>query len=172
MSFGRKGLAPGESPTGAIPARRTGPGTAPGAQVAAFIAAERSRAAELGIPSTRYNEPPAGRLPDPAVMAGLQPAGPRKSLAVAYVLWWFGYAFSAHRFYLGDTTGAVKQCGLFLGSLALMILGGMSQSTPVVVIGVIGLCVGFGWFMVDMFRIPGMCRRANAWADSPQRFFD
>ena len=172
MSFGRKGLAPREHQSAAIPARRAVADTAQSAQVAAFLAAERSRAAELGIPSTRYHEPAAGRMPEPDVLAGLQPAGPRKSLALAYVLWWFGYAFAAHRFYLGDTSGAVKQCGLFLGSLAVMLLGAWSQSSPVVVIGVLGLCTASGWLFVDMFRIPAMCRRANAWADSPQRYFD
>ena len=105
-------------------------------------------------------------------LEGYRAPGPRKSMLLAYVLWWFGYAFSAHRFYLGDTAGAVKQCGLFLGSLVLMIGGGMANSTPVVVIGTIGLCIGFGWFMVDMFRIPGMCRRANAGPDLPNRYFE
>ena len=171
MSFGRKGLGPDEVPAGAIPARRAAPAADHNPQVAAFIAAERSRAAELGIPSTRYHET-GGSLPDPSVITGARQPGPRKSMLLAYVLWWFGYAFAAHRFYLGDTTGAVKQAGLFLGGLVVMMIGAGSNTTLVVAIGMIALGAGFLWLLIDMFRIPGMCRRANAWADSPQRYFD
>jgi len=173
MSFGRKGLVEGGNGAGAIPARRASPPAGMGnSAVDNFIQAERQRAAELGISRPHYHEAPDGRRPDPSQLEGYRAPGPRKSMLLAYVLWWFGYAFSAHRFYLGDTAGAVKQCGLFLGSLVVMIAGGMSESTPVVVIGTIGLCIAFGWFMVDMFRIPGMCRRANAGPDLPNRYFE
>ena len=173
MSFGRKGLGPNDTPPGPTPAHRGAPADpAHSSQVADFIAAERQRAAELGIPSTRYHEAASGRMPDLETITGQRRQGQRKSLAVAYVLWWFGYALAAPRFYLGDTSGAVKQAGLFLGGLALMMIGAGSNTTLIVAIGLIGLGAAFLWLLADMFRIPGMCRRANAWIDSPQRFFD
>src|SRR5690349_543599 len=59
------------------------------------------------------------------------------STGVAYVLWFFGWWISAHRFYLGKPGLAILQI------LSYFIL------------------VGFIWLLVDAFLIPGMIRERN-----------
>lgn len=172
MTFGRKGLPAGTPPAGVAPAQRQP--LMPDAvsnQVAAFLAEERQRAAagEAGYregPVT-YHHTDAG-----SALAGREgPAGARKSMLLAYVLWWFAYPFSAHRFYLGDTSGAIRQCGAFLGSLALLLIG---VSTKTSVLSALSGIVFLGtvlWVIADMFLIPGLCRRANARIDAAHRIF-
>jgi TM2 domain-containing membrane protein YozV len=60
------------------------------------------------------------------------------SVVVAYLLWFFLWLFSAHRFYLGRTGSAITQ----------LILNFM----------VIGLI----WTLIDVFLIPGMVRQRQA----------
>lgn len=60
-----------------------------------------------------------------------------KNIVVAYVLWLFLGVFSAHRFYLGKPVSAILQI------LSYFIL------------------IGFIWWVVDFFLIPGMVRGKN-----------
>lgn len=59
------------------------------------------------------------------------------SVAVAYVLWFFLWFVSGHRFYLGRPGTA------FLQILSYFVL------------------VGFVWVLIDAFLIPGMIREKN-----------
>lgn len=56
------------------------------------------------------------------------------SVAVAYLLWFFLGIFSAHRFYLGRPGTAILQIVSYL------------------------VIIGFIWWIVDGFLIPGMIR--------------
>ncbi|MCB4805047.1 TM2 domain-containing membrane protein YozV [Methylobacterium brachiatum] len=60
------------------------------------------------------------------------------SIVLAYVLWFFLGAFSAHRFYLGRTGTAILQILLNC------------------------ILVGFIWVVLDLFLIPGMVRAKQA----------
>lgn len=75
----------------------------------------------------------------------------KKSIAVAYVLWFFLGGLGAHNFYLGRNGVAVTQ-------LILMILGVL---TAVLVVGLF-LIGGVGiWVLIDAFIIPGTVERSN-----------
>ena len=67
----------------------------------------------------------------------------QKSAAVAYLLWFFLGCFGGHRFYFGKTGSAIGMLGLNIGSVVL----------SVVVIGLIGFPILFGWWIVDAFLI-------------------
>ncbi|MEO1310026.1 MAG: TM2 domain-containing protein [Pseudomonadota bacterium] len=60
-----------------------------------------------------------------------------KSLAVAYILLFFLWFFSAHRFYLGRTSSAVLQ---FLLNIII---------------------IGWVWVFIDIFLLPSMTRAEN-----------
>jgi TM2 domain-containing membrane protein YozV len=60
-----------------------------------------------------------------------------KNVLVAYLLWFFLGVFSAHRFYLGRPGTAILQI------LSYFIL------------------IGFVWWVIDFFLIPGMVREEN-----------
>jgi TM2 domain-containing membrane protein YozV len=60
-----------------------------------------------------------------------------KNVVVAYLLWLFLGVFAAHRFYLGKPLSAILQI------LSYFIL------------------IGFVWWVVDLFLIPGMVRHKN-----------
>lgn len=60
-----------------------------------------------------------------------------KNIVVAYLLWFVLGVFSAHRFYLGRPISALLQI------LSYFIL------------------IGFLWWVVDLFLIPGMVREKN-----------
>ncbi|HVW92019.1 MAG TPA: TM2 domain-containing protein [Devosia sp.] len=60
-----------------------------------------------------------------------------KNIVVAYLLWLFLGVFSAHRFYLGKPGTAILQM------LTYFIL------------------IGFVWWVIDLFLIPGMVREKN-----------
>lgn len=60
-----------------------------------------------------------------------------KNVVVAYLLWLFLGVFSAHRFYLGKPGTAILQM------LTYFIL------------------IGFVWWVIDLFLIPGMVREKN-----------
>lgn len=76
----------------------------------------------------------------------------RKSIGVAYVLWWFlGWA-GGHRFYTSRTGSAVAQLLLFIAGAVLAIV-------------YIGFFILFGlaiWWLVDAFLIPGWIRNHNS----------
>jgi len=60
-----------------------------------------------------------------------------KNVVVAYLLWFFLGVFSAHRFYLGRPGTAILQI------LSYFVL------------------IGFIWWVIDFFLVPGMVRDGN-----------
>ncbi|MHC3940194.1 TM2 domain-containing protein [Paenochrobactrum sp. BZR 201-1] len=58
-----------------------------------------------------------------------------KSVGAAYLLWFFLWFFSAHRFYLGRPGSAVLQILSFF------------------------IVIGFVWVIIDAFLIPGMVQQ-------------
>ncbi len=60
------------------------------------------------------------------------------STAIAYVLWFFLWFVSGHRFYLGRPASAILQIVSFV------------------------VLIGFVWVIIDAFLIPGMLRERRA----------
>ncbi len=60
------------------------------------------------------------------------------STAIAYVLWFFLWFVSGHRFYLGRPASAILQIVSFV------------------------VIIGFVWVIIDAFLIPGMLREKRA----------
>jgi TM2 domain-containing membrane protein YozV len=75
----------------------------------------------------------------------------RKSVGVAYLLWFFVGWLGAHRFYLGQTGTGVAQ-------LLLTLIGAV---LAVVIIGFFLLAIVGVWLLVDLFLIPGMVQNHN-----------
>ena len=91
-------------------------------------------------------------------------AKPPKSLALSYVLWWFGGAFAVHRIYLGAFRSAAAMAGLFWGGLALGAVMSKKSSLWVGGVAVPPLWVAMilawmAWWLLDAFLIPGVRRR-------------
>src|SRR5262249_22046608 len=89
---------------------------------------------------------PAGQTPYPGGLSSDTRAmmlfeANRKSLAAAYLLWFFLGWFGGHNFYLGRTGVAVTQL--------------------ILTITILGMLVTFFWVIVDAFLIPGWVRRQN-----------
>lgn len=70
----------------------------------------------------------------------------KKSMAMAYLAWFFLGILGVHRFYLGRTGSGVAQLVLTVGGWLLFAAG----------VGVFMLGVLAVWLLVDMFLIPGM----------------
>lgn len=88
---------------------------------------------------------------DTSTRAGMLYDANKKSLIVAYLLWWFLGFFGAHRFYLGR-----------IGSGLLMLLvSAVSWVLTFVVIGYLGVAFIGLWWLIDAFLIPSMARRHN-----------
>jgi TM2 domain-containing membrane protein YozV len=76
----------------------------------------------------------------------------KKSVVVAYLLWFFFGFAGGHRFYAGKTGSAVAQLLLFIFGIFLSI----------VVVGFL-LLIPLGiWVLVDAFLIPGWIRNQNS----------
>jgi TM2 domain-containing membrane protein YozV len=92
---------------------------------------------------------------------------PRRSMLVAYVLWWWGTPLAAHRFYLGAHQSAVTMLGLFWGGLAIAAMmskqstswvGGYAVPPP----GIMLILIWMLWALLDAFLIPGLMKRYRA----------
>lgn len=75
----------------------------------------------------------------------------KKSVVVAYILWFFFGIVGAHRFYLKRTGSAVAMLAIFVVSIVLSVVG----------IGFLGYGVLGLWVLIDAFLIPGMTRDYN-----------
>ncbi len=166
--FGRKGVvgeapAPrgfGSAPTGARVARSDGAADGLSPEARAFIAAERVRRSE----SLTSADPVRSDAP---VFRVAPKAKPARTMLVAYVLWWWGAAFAAHRFYLGAYRSGAAMTGLFWGGLALGSV--MSKKSSLWVGGyavppfwAAMIIAWMLWCLVDAFLIPGLMRRYRA----------
>jgi TM2 domain-containing membrane protein YozV len=90
--------------------------------------------------------------PNPQYAAAPQQyAMPPKSLALAYVLWFFLGGLGIHRFYLGRTGTGVAQ-------LMMALIGGV---LTLIGIGVFILAIKGIWLFVDIFLMPAMAREEN-----------
>jgi len=74
--------------------------------------------------------------------------GNQKSMAVAYLLWFFFGMLGIHRFYTGRTGTGVAQLLISLTGWA----------TTFLIIGWFILPIVWIWLFVDIFLIPGLCR--------------
>lgn len=68
----------------------------------------------------------------------------KKSVLIAYLLWFFLGFFGAHRFYMGKTGTAVGQLLMFLSAIV----------SSVILIGGLVFIVLIFWVLIDAFRIP------------------
>lgn len=75
----------------------------------------------------------------------------KKSIVLAYFLWFFLGMFGAHRFYFGKTGSGLALLLLTVGSLVL----------TVVLIGAVLIIVPLVWVLVDALLIPGWARDYN-----------
>jgi TM2 domain-containing membrane protein YozV len=98
-----------------------------------------------GIPATAS----APHISDAARL--MQYDATKKSVGVAYLLWFFLGWFGAHRFYLGETGTGVAMAIITVISFFLSFVG----------IGLLGLAVIGIWVLVDAFLIPGIAMRKN-----------
>ena len=89
--------------------------------------------------------------PSPDTLAQLRYDAGRKSLLLAYLIWFFlGYG-GVHRMYLGHWISGFVMLLIFAVSLPLTIL----------LVGHLGLGFILLWWLLDVLLIPGMCARAN-----------
>jgi TM2 domain-containing membrane protein YozV len=75
----------------------------------------------------------------------------RKSILIAYLLWFFLGWFGVHRFYLGRTVSGI----------VLLLLTLMSMGLAFVFIGYVLMIIPALWFLLDALLIPGMVSRSN-----------
>ncbi|MEW5929322.1 MAG: TM2 domain-containing protein [Gemmatimonadota bacterium] len=76
----------------------------------------------------------------------------KKSVGVAFLLWFFLGGLGAHRFYMGKTGSAIAMAAITVVSLAL----------TVVFIGFFTLGIVGIWALVDAFMISGWVNAHNA----------
>lgn len=167
--FGRKGLEPGVVAAG-------GAGSVPGfggraiQQQAPLPDDGLSDAARAFLAAERARNPEAERPADPAAaMASASRFAPKsgsadRSLAIAYILWWFCGPLAAHRFYLGAFRSAWAMIGLFWGGL---VIGGLMSKQSTLWIGdvavpppgIMMIIIAMIWILIDAFLIPGLRRK-------------
>lgn len=75
----------------------------------------------------------------------------KKSVLVAYLLWFFLGVFGLHRIYLGHV----------VSGLLMLALWGVGTLLSVILIGYVILVVPFLWWLLDAVLIPGLARDAN-----------
>lgn len=76
----------------------------------------------------------------------------KKSVGLAYVLWFFFGMLGVHRFYLGYTGSGAAIMGITLLSAVLSF----------VLIGWLTIWISGLWVLVDLFLIPGLASRQNS----------
>ncbi len=75
----------------------------------------------------------------------------KKSVVVAYLLWFFLGFFGLHRIYLGYV----------VSGLLMLALWGIGTALCIVLIGYVILVVPFLWWLLDALLIPGLARDSN-----------
>ncbi len=75
----------------------------------------------------------------------------RKSVLVAYLLWFFLGWLGLHRFYLGYP----------LSGVVMLVLWAVGTGLSILLIGYVILAVPVLWWAVDALLIPGMARDRN-----------
>lgn len=77
----------------------------------------------------------------------------KKSILIAYLLWFFLGTFAVHRFYLGATKSALVMLGMWV------VFGALSGIT----FGIFGflLLIPAIWWFLDLFLIPGIAHDKN-----------
>lgn len=88
---------------------------------------------------------------NPATQAMMLYDANKKSVGVAYLLWFFLGGVGGHRFYAGKTGSAIA-------ILALTIVGALLTFAG---IGIFLLAIVGIWVLVDAFLIPGWIRSTN-----------
>jgi TM2 domain-containing membrane protein YozV len=76
----------------------------------------------------------------------------KKSIIVAYILWFFVGSLGGHRFYMSKVGGAVAQLLMTIFGVLLLFAFGL---------GVVLLIPVWIWVLVDAFLIPGWIRVQN-----------
>lgn len=76
----------------------------------------------------------------------------KKSVAIAYLFWFFLGMVGAHRFYLGKSGSGAMMLIVFLVSWPLLFAG----------VGVLGFAIIGLWALVDAFLIPGIVSTHNS----------
>ena len=112
---------------------------------AAFLAAERARTADAEG-DVEGRAPPRGETRRAVFIK-------ERSLATAYLLWFFLGSFSAHRFYLGTPLTAIAQVCLWYISLMFYMAGSAAAFYP--------LALGWLWIIGDGILIPNLRNAAN-----------
>jgi TM2 domain-containing membrane protein YozV len=100
---------------------------------------------------------PAADAPKPGVSqdakAMMRYDASKKSLLIAYLIWFFLGGLGVHRFYLGDSRSGGIILGCAVGAIAL----GLAIHP---FFGILWAVVGV-WLLVDLFLMPGLVRKAN-----------
>lgn len=76
----------------------------------------------------------------------------KKSVGVAYLLWFFFGMLGVHRFYLQRSGSAIAILLMTLASFLLMVFA----------VGMITIIIPAIWVFIDLFLIPGMTRDYNS----------
>jgi hypothetical protein len=82
----------------------------------------------------------------------------RKSLGLAFLLWFIAGALGGHRFYSGKTRSAICQLALIIVALALSLndVGVLSDGSLLIYL------IWAAWVLFDVFLIPGWIRKHNS----------
>ena len=75
----------------------------------------------------------------------------RKSVLVAYLLWFFLWFLAGHRFYAGKPLSAIGQ----------LLLHAIGWATAVILVGYVFLAIWAVWWVIDALLIPGWIRDRN-----------
>lgn len=90
-------------------------------------------------------------MPGGSTRSVLEYEARRKSAVVAYLLWFFLWFLSGHRFYVGKPLSAILQ----------LVLHAVGWSTTFILIGWPILAIWAVWWVVDALLIPGWVSDRN-----------